>query len=299
MLNDVVDTVGLSYLKIQRWLAFRHADLDQPLRLLQQYSDRYAGDQERTAQLVAEVMDRPANGLEPLLIAAPAYADFKQELDKQLAAFEGKPYQLGAMDAEIDVVVAVLAQFAAPKVLEIGVANGYSSAFLYYALDEVGGQIVSIDMSRFYGHVGRPGNVIHLPEQLIRSRLAKRGKLPESTGTLGDLKPGGVVPPDKYAGWLVPMRMRLSVQNASLYGNAFDVLEELPGERFDFVVFDAMKPYDKRMHMLEMIEARLRPNGVCAFDGYWANAAFEDFCAARGFPTWKVGRVGFFAKRPA
>jgi len=230
--------------------------------------------------------------LKPLIIDKSEYAQYTESLHKELRLFEEKPYQLGALDVEIDVLVAVLSQLEKPDVLEIGIANGYSSAFLYYALNKIGGCITSIDLPKFSSSLYRP---MERFDTYIRSLLVAKGKIVNS-GTLGDLNPGGIIPEGKYAGWLVPMELRQRVRNITIYGNAFVILNELKESAFDFVVVDAMKSYDDRIRIMEMVDNILRIGGFCFLDGYWVNSAFVDFCERHQYPSWFLGRVGVFRK---
>ncbi|MEQ8755507.1 MAG: class I SAM-dependent methyltransferase [Coleofasciculus sp. G1-WW12-02] len=286
----ILDRIALKYLNWQRQLAIMkmNSDTDKPIQLIKEYLNQTTNNPEYLNQVVLEFSENSTKELSNNLIYKSDYNDFKKEINTKLKIFTNKPYQLGAIDIEIDAIAHSLAQFEQPDVLEIGVANGYSSAFLYYVLDKIGGSITSLDLPRFSSSLSRP-------RDWIRTGLASKGKI-KNTGTLGDLNPGGVIPAEKYGGWLIPMHLRTSVKNTTIYGDALIILENLPGERFNFAVLDAMKGYESRMKIMEMIWERLRPNSLAFVDGYWVNSAFEDFCNLHHLPSWKLGRVGVFVK---
>lgn len=298
---DILESVALRYLKYRKRRMLRKqgvADPAKPLRLLAEYNRVFKERPEHLQQLAADVVAREAGEVRMSTVQSTEYHTFKQDVDRQLSAFENRPYQLGALDAEIDLVVTLLCQYDNPDVLEVGVANGYSSAFLFFAIDKIGGRITSVDLPRFGDSKGKLYAIRNFPHLQMREWLAAKGKI-TNTGTLGDLNPGGVIPPNRYAGWLVPMPLRRSVPHTMICGDVFNVLADMEGATFDFAVFDAMKGYNERFEALRMIEERMRPNGLCVVDGYWVNGAFEDFCRQSGYPAWCAGRVGVFAKRRA
>jgi SAM-dependent methyltransferase len=302
MIGNLIEFLALAYLRSRKSAYLRKegvVDADEPLRLMRAYEHAYGNDLDSLWKLVADVLDLSAEDVERALVGTTLYEDFRRRVEQPLDLFEQRPYQLGALDAEIDLVVALLCQFDGPDVLEVGVANGYSTAFLYYALAERGGTILSVDLPRFAVGNGRLSRFNQFPNLHLREWLAGRGLL-ETTGTLKDLKPGGVIPEDRYAGWLVPMELRRQVDGTMIYGDMFNVLTDMSdAAAFDVAVFDAMKGYDARMRALGMLVDRLRPGGLCIVDGYWVNTAFADFCERHGYACWEAGRLGVLVKRPA
>lgn len=288
----IIERLALEYLE---WHKRRYLsrvgvrDPDLPVHLMDNYQRTYGSNPLLLKRLVAEVLSVGVKDLAPMLTEAKQYKLYKERIDAKLQVFEDKPYQLGAIDLEIDAIVAILSQLHEVEVLEIGVANGYSSAFLYYVIDRIGGRITSVDLPRF----AKPPR---LPRDILRHWLAGKGRI-ENTGTLGDLNPGGVIPRDKYAGWLVPMSLRTTVSNVTVFGDASVVLKDMDTCCFDFVVLDAMKDYESRFQMFELVSRRMHPGSYCIQDGYWVNSAFDDFCTEKQFAAWKVGRIGIFANR--
>ena len=288
---DMFAKFALKYLEFRKKrqldkLGVNNPDL--PVQLLRDYKSVFANDVNKINELAAEILATKPESLKTSLLENPGYVRLKESIASKLDVFQNKPYQLGAIDVEIDMLATVLYHIQEPRILEIGVANGYSSAFLYYVASQIAGSVTSIDMPRI-------ATTPYLPQDIIRHWLSAK-ELIENSGTLKDLKPGGVVPKERYPGWLVPMSLRTSVPNVSVFGNAFLVLDDLPDSAvFDFVVLDAVKDYDQRTKMLEQVTRHLSPNGFCAQDGYWVNSAFDDFCTLHGFSSWKFGRVAMFS----
>lgn len=284
----LIESLLLKRLTRNRARALGNVDAEQPRRLAAEFVATYR-DVDALCQLAQSILNREISAE---LITSPDYQTFKANCNQAaIAPFERKHFQLGALDAEIDLIALLLAQYAAPTVLEVGVANGYSSAFLYYVLAQAaGGSILSIDLPRFSTSLTRRSD-------RARRWLAARGRITNS-GTLGDLNPGGVVPVEKYAGWLVPPGLRLQVKNTTFYGNVFHVLDALPSVAVDFVVIDAMKGYDARRQLLQTLDdTYLQHDGICILDGYWINAALNDHCAKNGYQMFAAGRIGGYVKR--
>ena len=211
---------------------------------------------------------------------------FLKDLQVKAKIFDRRPYQTGGLDVEINLIVALLAQYKSPSVLEVGVANGFSSACLYKTLNFTGGSIVSVDLPRM---AEEPKSLV----DKVHARGAKRGFI-KNTGTIIDLNPGGVIPHEKYAGWMVPMELRESVNSITLFGDIFNVIEDINKKSFDFIVIDAMKDYESRFKLLEFCNRQANENCIIIFDGYWVNSAFNDFCKKFNYPFFHIGKVGVF-----
>lgn len=284
-----LENMAFQYLRVRNRHAMRNVDVNRPIQLRTQFRSEYTRDSASFEKLIEGVLGHIGIKRKPVsFVRTKEYRHFETVLDGRLSIFDNKPYQLGALDEEIHVIAELVYNLKMPSVLEIGVANGYSSAFLYFALKESGGRIFSIDMPKF------PRRPIW-PSEFLRRWLATRGRI-ENTGTLGDLNPGGMIPKEKYGGWLVPFHFRLEIPNIALTGNAFNIIPDFPEDlKFDFAVIDAMKDYEGRSKILNLVSSRLTSNGLCALDGYWVNQAFENFCRRNNKPSWKFGRVGLFA----
>lgn len=285
---NIFENFALAYLKVKRDKQLRKVDIKKPIELLNEFETKFSTSSPEYKNLLQTILQHLCLDFHEQISLTDRYKNFKKELDARLTIFENKPYQLGALDAEIQVLSDILCNFIKPKILEIGVANGYSSAFLYFALQENGGEIFSIDLPKFSRKPIRPS-------ELFRTYLSRKGLI-KNSGTLGDLNPGGVIPKEKYAGWLIPFALRQAISNNTITGNAFHIINDFPDDlTFDFAVIDAMKEYTGRMKILELVSGRLKPHGVCFLDGYWVNPAFDDFCSKHQKPFWKFGRVGCFA----
>lgn len=288
----MIDSLLLAYLQGRKKIGLKGVDVERPLQLLQEYQEQY-GSPTKLQPFLTHLLGHPS---QVDILESTPYLELKATLEEKATIFQNRPYQLGALDTEIDFIVALLSNMPQPHVLEIGVANGYSSACIYAALamrqeiDKQFGRLVSIDLPRF-------SSVLKGRAALVRKRLAEKGLI-KNTGTLGDLNPGGIVPVDKYAGWLVPMSHRLQIPNVTLYGNAFHILAEMPADtRFDLIIIDAMKRYQARFDMLEIVFKHLNPSGFCILDGSWINSAMTDFAKTYQYPVYQLGRIGVCQKK--
>jgi len=285
LIRNVIDEILLMVMKFDQRKGLKNVETHKPILLIEEFQKEQKRNPAASREIADDILGRSTE------VEWRRYTSlrtgFAQKIEGQMGIFEGKPYQLGGLDLEIDVLMAVLFAMEQPKILEIGVANGYSSAFIYLALRQVGGSITSIDMPRFSDGSGR--------KDRVRARLTQRGRI-QNTRTLGDLNPGGVIPAEKYGGWLIPLDFRFQVANTMFVGDAFNILPVLPQSHYDVCVFDAMKPYEQRMRCFELVDICLTPAGICFVDGYWANNAFTDFCNLHRYPCWTFGRVGAFKK---
>ncbi len=282
----MLDEILLKYLNYRVKRSLKNIDIDRPIQLINKYRRDFGSDAQKIYQLTSEIVGLHVESEKGNYISTAEYTNFKKSIEKKSNVFDNKPYQLGALDLEIDVIASLLLQLRSPKVLEVGVANGYSSAFIYHALTKNNGSLTSIDLPRFHRHSNHP-------YQMMLARLAKRGKI-KTTGTLVDLAPGGVIPEDRYAGWLVPMEYRLSVPNITIIGNAFAVLDELDDADYDFVLIDAMKDYSGRIKIMNTMLNKMSSGAIGVMDGYWVNSAFDHFCSTNNLSSWKLGRIGIF-----
>lgn len=282
MLYDIL----LKYLNYRIKRSLKNIDFDRPLQLINEYQRDFGSNVQKIHKLTSEIIGPHGDSEKGDYISTAEYRSFKKRIEEKSNVFANKPFQLGALDLEIDIIVSLLSQLRSPKVLEVGVANGYSSAFVYHALTKNNGSLTSIDLPRFFSRSNHP-------YQMLLAWLAKRGKI-KTTGTLVDLIPGGVIPEDRYAGWLVPIEYRLSVHNITIIGNAFSIIDELDAADYDFVLIDAMKDYSGRLKMLNMAINKMNSGAICVMDGYWVNSAFDHFCSTNNLTSWKLGRVGIF-----
>ena len=283
----MIDNIIVKFLNFKIKRQLKNINLTEPIKLIDDFLKNYGSNDKKLISLTSRITGTGINN-DQNYISTSEYKTFKNEIETKSKVFDNKPYQLGALDHEIDVIVSLLSQLKSPKVLEIGVANGYSSAFIYHMLVKNGGNITSIDLPRFYSKGKHP-------YQILLAWLAKRGKI-KTTGTLGDLVPGGVIPTDKYAGWLIPMSYRLLVPNVTITGNAFRIMDEINENNYDFVIIDAMKDYKSRIKILNKVLNKMNKDAIGILDGYWVNNAFNDFCKKNSLNSYKLGRIGIFQR---
>jgi predicted O-methyltransferase YrrM len=151
-------------------------------------------------------------------------------------------------------------------VVETGVCNGFSSAFLLAALRENGaGRLHSID----------------LPERAEREYV---------DGTFWEGKEGSVIPADAAPGWIVPPELT-SDWNLVL-GRSQEKLPPLLAElgRIDLFVHDSEHSYACMAFEFEAAFDHLRDGGVLASDDIDWNDAFDDFARRVGRRPVKLTR---------
>ena len=282
--TKVIDRMIFNYLKRINRKKFSKLDINMPKTLVKNYSLTKEDDKNYINNLLNSFLENEFS-FTKWSLCENRYNSIIKRLQEKIKIFHNKPFQLGGLDKEIEVIAMFISQLKSPIVLEIGVANGYSSAVIYSILDIVKGSIVSIDLPKY---------PIESDYSRVQQYLIDRG-LRDETGTIGDLIPG-IIPDNKYGGWLIPKRLRHSVDNINLYGDVFNILPKMNNNEYDVIVYDAMKPYQERMKCFRIIKEKLKDGGVCFVDGFWLNNAFIDFCNSNGYHHENFGRVGVFKK---
>lgn len=217
---------------------------------------------------------------------------FNYDFDK-LKIFDNLPFQCGGIDDELPLIIYLVKKIQPVSILEIGVANGFSSKHL---LNEVTGystsknvKMVNIDLPYF--DYNRPSNWYNK----LLNYLVKENYDIKLNKNVSDIKPGGVIPNNKYANWLTTPSMRLKIPYYSFYGNVFNVLPEIETD-FDFILIDAMKDYENRLKLLELVNKKTSKNSIIILDGEWINNAMKDFARNNNSKIYEYGRIGIFVK---
>lgn len=283
-LINLFDLIGIKCLLIFRRLLMRKRGLDvtTPIVLQKKFMNDFQNnhDMDTFAKNFFLSVRIDSSALEEKV----GLTSFLTDLGIKSEIFINRPYQAGGLDVEIKLICTLLAQYSEAQVLEVGVANGYSSACLFKILDSFGGSIVSIDLPRI---AEDPKTFL----EKLHARGARQGFI-RNTGTIIDLNPGGLIPPEKYAGWMIPFQLRNDVDSSIIYGNVFNIISEFEENKFDFIVLDAMKDYQARIDLLEYSKKIAKENCIIVFDGYWVNSAFDDFCNNNSLEAHHVGKVG-------
>lgn len=221
------------------------------------------------------------------------YLDYKVKINEKLKLFDNLWFQSGSLDDEIDLIIDLASSIETKTILEIGVANGYSSSFIFkYAEKKQNTKIISIDLPQFepsYSNLGLKAKMI--------KRVLRSGLKIETTGTVLDVRPGGIIPKNKWCGWMVPSDLRLKVDNTLFIGDVFNLLKKLSSFKFDLIVIDAMKDYDSRYKLLDECSKLLSKDGIITLDGSWINSSFIDFCEQGKYEYNEIGRIGWLKNR--
>lgn len=153
----------------------------------------------------------------------------------------------------------VLCRILKPEiVVETGVAEGFSSSLILYALKKNNkGNLYSID----------------LPNQ-----------------------PGQNLEEDKTTGWLVPEYLRK--RWALILGSSREKLPGLLNnlKKLDIFYHDSDHSYDNMMFEFEEAKKILKPEGILISDDITENDAFFDFCREYNLKTEKLFKIGIAKK---
>jgi predicted O-methyltransferase YrrM len=160
---------------------------------------------------------------------------------------------------------------AKPEIIvQTGVSNGLSSAFMMLALAKNGptGKLHVIDLPAVFDPA-------------------------DPAWTQKDAVYGVVIPEDKSSGWIVPdmYRDRFNVQ----VGDAKILLPKLIDQvdRIDLFFHDSDHTYDHMMFEFNEVMRKLAPAGVILADDISWNSSLWDFADARGVPSYNFrGTMG-------
>ncbi|MEY7849546.1 class I SAM-dependent methyltransferase [Natrarchaeobius sp. A-rgal3] len=187
---------------------------------------------------------------------------------------EEKPYSLGGANLGGE-TAHVLTHLIKPNaILEIGVANGVSTAYILGALEE-------LELEPDIRAIDKP-----LFESDVREKRGERG----IEGV------GGIIPNGAEAGWVVPMEWRAD------YGYQYyvaDFTEILPRvirsmPKLDLVIYDASKDASEMIMAYETIIQSLSSNGVLISDDICVNNSFEKVTDGYEGETVKFGGIGIY-----
>lgn len=177
---------------------------------------------------------------------------------------------------------AVTRALRAQHVVETGVANGYTSAYLLAAVARNGGdaRLHSIDLPFFDNY--ETGRV--------------EGAVPGTElETMDEFTP---VAPGREAGWVVPdeLRARWDLR----LGDSKELLPQLLEElgRIDLFFHDSTHTREHILWELELAWPYVRPGGVVAADDLFlrGHEAVPEFARGEGVPFTSYGGVGFVRK---
>jgi hypothetical protein len=266
--------------KAQLWK--NKINVKQPLKLQLEFKERYS-DRALIYEDVDKFINRKGTNSENIELLQEKFDTIFKDLLQLEQKFDGKYFQCGGLDVEAEVLFALLNCYDRASIAEIGVANGFSSRFVFDVAHTRNHEIVSIDLPRF------STSELTLRQKTIA--IANANGWLKDTGTIQDLREGGVIPQEAFASWMVPITLKERVVNTAFYGNVFSILPGI-SLQFDIIIIDAMKEYSLRKSVLKMAFEKLNPGGAILFDGYWVNSAFEDFCHENGISFSSFGKIG-------
>ena len=238
-------------------------------------------------RLGTRALQRLVRGADPALLAeeppdGPLARHFV-EAEAQRRAETGRPYK-GATRASRRhaFLYALVRALDAEHVVETGVANGFTSAYLLAALERSGhGTLHSIDLPFFDD-----------PATGAVTAAVTGAELE----TLDEYTP---VAPGRAAGWIVPdeLRPRWDLR----LGDAKELLPPLLAElgQIDLFFHDSTHTREHILWELELAWPHVRANGVLAADDVFlrGHEALPEFARGKGLDFVTYGGVGYVRKR--
>lgn len=197
-----------------------------------------------------------------------------QRIQKCENRMESKPYSLGGMKLGGETTYLLTRLMNPNTVLEVGVANGVSTAYMLGALEELDStaDIRAIDKPQF--------------ESEIRSKRGKRGL----SGV------GGIIPDEQEAGWVAPKDQRSKHGYQYYVGDFTQILPEVVNSMppIDLAIYDASKDSEEMKMAYDSLIESLSPNGVLVSDDIEVNDVFTQMRKRHNGTAYEFGGVGIF-----
>jgi len=236
--------------------------------------DETASKEDRR-EFIMTAFDTVPNELDDYLGAFDS-SDIANRINEAEAYFDEKSYSGGGMQFNGETLYLLTRLLKPDTVLEIGVANGMSTAYLLGALEHEG-----MDGSTDVYAIDRP-----LFESVVRERRGKAGLT------------GGLVPDKKEACWIAPRSLR-SKYGYQYYVGDFtetldDILTDIGG--VDLAIYDASKDCEEMRWAYQQCLQTLTPGGVLISDDVLVNDAFQTVVENNDGLTAVVHNCGLYRK---
>lgn len=197
-------------------------------------------------------------------------------IERGIEEFEDRPYTGGGLHTNGEILYSVARTIEPQSALEIGVANGFSTALLlgaFEANDTPNAAIRGIDRPLFEEHIRR-----------VRGR---RGLT------------GGLIPPTKEVGWVAPRWVRKKYCYQLHVG---DFTEVLPGviseqDNLDLMAYDASKDEEDIEFAMRTCLEVLNEGGVLFLDDIGQDGSFHSVTREYPGEGILVGNCGLFRKK--
>jgi predicted O-methyltransferase YrrM len=258
-------------------------------KLLEIYNNEYRGNIKK----ILEVLENHSSiRSKKIKINENEIKEIESNISKINVEWKNNGLRLGGLEKHTEILVAVSSFFDAPKVLEVGVANGYSTSIFHeiFFRSDSPGCIHSIDMPIFERDLNKSDSFIGLMK-LKFHRYLEKIVYPDKQIRPNIMWRGGVIPDDKYCGWLVPIDLQLNINSKLFIGNVNDIYKKLPNNSYDIILLDAMKDEKSRIKLLEESLILAKKGSFIIQDGGWLNSAVDHFCEKNNFQNIKLGRL--------
>ena len=257
--------------------------------LLEIYNNEYRGNLKKILEVLGSNSFIKSKEIK---INESEIKEIENNISKNDVKWKHNGLRLGGLEGHTEILVAVCSFFDKPKILEVGVANGYSTSIFHEILFRSGsdGCIHSIDMPIFERDITKSDTFIGLMKLKIHRYLEKIS-YPDKDSRPNKMWRGGVIPDDKYSGWLVPIDLQLKINSKLFIGNVNHICKKLPNNYYDIVLLDAMKNEKSRIKLLEDSLNLVKKGSFIIQDGGWLNLAVDQFCAKYNFQNIKLGRL--------
>lgn len=253
------------------------------------YKDNYENN---INGLISELEHLFGKSSENRKLSQIAVKTFENKLSSSQIVWSSNGLRIGGLECHTELLVAVCSFYQELNILEVGVANGHSSALFHYLLSQNAchGTIHSIDQPTFEKDINLHASVRALAKQKIYDKLVNY-TYQDANSRPDHMWRGGVVPDNRHCGWLIPTMLRLT-QNSKLFiGNVFNILPELPNDFYNVILLDAMKDEKLRIQLMQETYDKARHGAIILQDGGWRNNAVAQFCAEKSLNHWDIGRI--------
>lgn len=241
-------------------------------------AERVVNPEEGIRSAIQELVQSHDRSLEELFHDATG---FEEEFIKpKTAVFSDLPYNPGGMSMGGKALYVITRLTKPETLLEIGVANGMSTAYILGALDDEGVSPESISIHA----IDRPQF-----EYQIRERR----------GRFGVEKRGGLIPNDKEVGWLASNHLKQKYNYQLHIGDFTEILGDIVKieDDFDLILYDASKDANEMEFAYETVVNNIGEEGVFISDDILVNDTFENTMEKQKGQFRIINNTGIYTER--
>jgi predicted O-methyltransferase YrrM len=213
--------------------------------------------EEKLQTVIPQILDCSEENIKGLFQDAEDFE--KNQIKPKLAEFSDLSFSPGGMSIGGKALYVITRVVKPQSILEIGVANGMSTAYILGALNDENMSPESVTIHA----IDRPQFAYQIRER--RGKFGIEGR-------------GGLIPDNKEVGWLAPNDIKSNYNYQLHIGDFTHILEDIleTSGNLDLAVYDASKDSDEMKFAYQRCINKLNGEGVLISDDVLVNDTFEN-----------------------